>query len=89
VPSPESPLDQPVAPARPAITARQLVLPIALFVIVGVPLVAVIWDTLNRLFAGQVDWKWIGPAVVAAVLLGVLLRILARTLSRWQARRAD
>ncbi|HET6700634.1 MAG TPA: hypothetical protein VFH14_02460 [Gemmatimonadaceae bacterium] len=89
MPSPESSLNQPDAPARPAIAAKQLILPIALFVIVGVPLVAVIWDTLNRLFAGQVDWTWIGAAVVAAVLLGVLLKILARTLGRWQARRTD
>lgn len=89
MPPPASSLDQPDAPARPAIAAKQLILPIALFVIVGVPLVAVIWDALNRLFAGQVDWKWIGAAVVAGVLLWVLLRILARTVSRWQARRAD
>lgn len=74
-------------PTRHPIGATKLILPIALFVILGVPLVAVIWDTLNRLFAGHVDWRWIGATVVAVVLFWVLLKVLARTVTSWEARR--
>ena len=74
-------------PTRPAVGATKLILPIALFVILGVPLVAVIWDTLNQVFAGHVDWRWIGATVVAVVLFWVLLKALARTVSRWEASR--
>ena len=82
-----SPLDQPRAPTQHPTGAPKLILPIALFVILGVPLVAVIWDTLNRVFAGHIDWRWIGATVVAAVLLWVLLKALARTVTRWEASR--
>lgn len=67
----------------------KLILPIALFVILGVPLVAVIWDTLNRVFAGHIDWRWIGATIIAAVLFWVLLKVLARTVTGWEARRFD
>lgn len=69
--------------------ARTLVLPIAVFVIVGVPLVAVIWESLNRVFAGQFDGARIAIAFVAALVFAGLLKILARTVAGWQARRSD
>lgn len=89
MPSLQTPSDEPRVPTQHPTAARKLIVPIALFVIVGVPLVAVIWDTLNRLFAGHVEWNWLGASVVAAGLLWVLLKVLARTVTRWEARRFD
>jgi hypothetical protein len=69
--------------------AGTLVLPIALFVIAGVPLVAVIWDTLNRVFAGQLDGGRIALAFVATLVFAGLLKLLARRVTGWQARRSE
>jgi hypothetical protein len=68
-------------------TARKRVLPITLFVLVGVPLVAYLWETLNRLFAGQFEPLRLGIALVAAVAFFLLLKFLARTLTGWEGER--
>ena len=49
----------------------------------GVPLVALVWDALNRLVAGEIHRVLLPAGLAALALLLVLLRILARTLSRW------
>jgi hypothetical protein len=68
---------------------RKLLLPIALFVLAGIPLVAYLWDTANRVFAGDIDIGRIGIALVAAALFVVLLRMLARTVTRWEEQRVE
>lgn len=53
----------------------------ALFVVLGIPLVAVIWQTLNELLALQVrSTLWI--ALPALLLVALLLWFLRRTIER-------
>jgi UPF0716 family protein affecting phage T7 exclusion len=54
------------------------------FVLIGTPLVAYLWDTLNRLMAGHVEGPRLALAVVAGLLLAGLLRLLVRVLWRWE-----
>jgi hypothetical protein len=81
VTSPESPIRS----APVSRTVRQLIAPIGLFVLIGIPLVAWLWDTLNRLFAGDFNLARVAIAVAAAVLLVLLLRVIRRTIARWDA----
>jgi hypothetical protein len=53
------------------------------FVLLGTPLAAVVWDTLNQLMAGHVDGRRIGIGAVGIVLLAILLRLLARAVRSW------
>lgn len=53
----------------------------ALFVVVGAPLVAVLWETLNELLALQASTAMLF-AIPAALLLAGLLLLLKRTLER-------
>lgn len=73
----------PYQQSRPTIPATKLGLWMAIFVLVGVPLVALVWDALNRLVAGEIHRVLLPAGLAALALLLVLLRILARTLSRW------
>lgn len=84
---PESPHADPGAPHTPPIGARRLILPIALFVVAGIPLVAYMWETGNQLFAGHFAGPRLLLAVAALVALLVLLKILARTVERWEGSR--
>lgn len=53
----------------------------AVFVVLGIPLVAVIWQTLNELLALQVrSTLWI--ALPALLLVALLLWFLRRTIER-------
>jgi hypothetical protein len=54
------------------------------FVLVGTPLVAYLWDALNRLMAGHVNARRIAIAAVAALLFAALLRLLMRAVWRWE-----
>jgi hypothetical protein len=69
--------------------AGRFVLPIALFVLAGIPAVAYLWDSLNHLFAGQVDGGRLLVGLAALAVLVLLLGMLARTLGRWEAHRSD
>lgn len=74
---------------RPGLRVARLLLPMALFVIVGTPLVAYVWETLNLLVAAQADVaRLLITLPVAALLAGVLL-LLARTISRWEGERQE
>ena len=51
---------------------------VAVFVVAGVPLVAYLWETANRLLAGRVEpVRLLVSAVVTAIFVA-LLRLLAR-----------
>jgi hypothetical protein len=62
-----------------------LMLAMAAFVVAGVPLVYVLWNSLNHALAG--DLGAIQPLVTlaAAVGIGVLAWVLARVIRRWTA----
>jgi hypothetical protein len=55
---------------------------IALFTVLGIPLLAFLWETLNRLMAGHFDLVRIGLSVPILVLFAVLLRFMARATQR-------
>jgi hypothetical protein len=55
---------------------------IAIFALLGTPLVAFLWETLNRLMAGWLDPIRIAISIPAFIVLYVLLRYLARVTQR-------
>jgi hypothetical protein len=67
--------------------SRHFVLGIALFVLLGTPLVAYLWDTLNHLFSGIIEPLRLLIALPAALLFYVLLRFMARSVVSWQTER--
>jgi hypothetical protein len=72
-------------PASPGFGA--LVAGIAVFILLGVPLLAWVWESLNRLLSGIVEPSRLLGAAVALALLLLLWRVLARTVQRWDAAR--
>jgi ABC-type proline/glycine betaine transport system permease subunit len=55
---------------------------IALYTLLGAPLVAFLWETLNRLMAGHFDMVRIGISVPILALFLLLLRFMARATQR-------
>lgn len=62
---------------------------IVLFVVVGTPMVAFLWETLNRTLAGNFDALRVAISVPVLALLYALLILLARFVQRWDARPAE
>ena len=58
---------------------------IVLFVILGTPLVAFLWETLNALLTGHFDALQIAISVPVLALFYGLLLILARFIEKWDA----
>lgn len=71
------------------VSPSRLVLGIGLFVLLGTPLVAYLWETLNRLFAGIIEPVRLLIAIPALAVFYVLLRFMARTVRAWDAGRAS
>ncbi|HEX6308046.1 MAG TPA: hypothetical protein VFZ69_07655 [Longimicrobiales bacterium] len=71
------------------VSPSRLVLGIGLFVLLGTPLVAYIWETLNRLFAGILEPVRLLIAIPALALFYLLLRFMARTVHAWETARAS
>lgn len=65
----------------------RLVGAILLLVVLGVPLVAYLWETLNRLFSGVVDPVRLLVSLPVALVFVLLLRYIARSIERWHAGR--
>jgi len=64
-------------------------LTLAATVLLGVPLLAYVWETLNRLFAGHFEGARLAVTVpVALALVGVLV-LAGRTLTRLTAAQPD
>jgi len=61
---------------------------IAVSVLIGTPIVAVLWETLNELLAGEVNTRHVALAVPAALIAVFLTRLLARTVARLDPRTA-
>lgn len=64
-----------------AVKMSELVLGMALFVLLGAPLVWVVWEAVNSLLTGHFgEVRWL-PALAALVLLLALLGLLGRVAS--------
>ena len=62
-----------------------LMLRIALFVLLGFPLLAYLWETLNRLLAGHVEPVMLLGFIPAALLFWLLLRLMGRAVESWHS----
>lgn len=60
----------------------KLVLVTLAFVVIGIPVVALVWDALNHLFAGDVTGRWLLTGLAGLIGLGLLLALIGRTLMR-------
>ena len=60
---------------------------VALFAIIGIPLAAFLWDTLNKLVAGDFSSVRLIVAVPALLLFALLIVILSREVWRWEGSR--
>jgi hypothetical protein len=63
----------------------RLMLVMAAFVIVGTPLVYLLWRVVNDLLTGQIVGTRLLLAVPALVVFIIVLNVLARTIRRWDA----
>ena len=58
---------------------------IGLFVLLGGPLVAFLWETLNQVLAGRFETLMLLGFLPAAILFWILLRSMARAVESWHA----
>jgi hypothetical protein len=58
---------------------------IALFALIGIPMVAYLWEVLNRIMAGHFDPVRIGIAIPVFLVWLLLLRFMARHLQQLTA----
>lgn len=65
-------------PAEHTLSPTRLALGVGAFVLAGFPLVAYLWETLNRLMAGIVEPVRLLITLVVLALFAGLLRLLAR-----------
>lgn len=70
---------------HPAISAVKLLLLILLFALLGTPLVAYLWDTLNELVALHVNPVRLLIAIPVLLVFIGLLKLLAIQVRRWDA----
>src|SRR5690606_10268697 len=61
---------------------------LALSTLIGGPIVAILWETLNQLLAGIVRPRMLAIAVPTLFIAIVLLRVLARAVERLDPRTA-
>lgn len=67
----------------------QLLLPMTAYVVIGTPLVAYIWETLNLLVAGRAETVRLILTLPAAALLAGVFVLLTRTIARWEGERKE
>ena len=70
--------------AEPGPSMAKLVIGMAVFVLLGFPLVGYLWDTLNELLALEVNTTRLLLTVPVIALLGALLWMLSKAVNRWQ-----
>lgn len=72
----------PVGGRQPGPSGLRLALLLGVLVILGIPFVAILWETVNELLAGQINGRRLLIAMpVLLVFLG-LMTLAARTLAR-------
>jgi len=62
---------------------------IGLFVLIGTPLVAFLWQALNHLLAGRIVPLELLLFLPALLLLYILLRFMARAIESWDSARTE
>jgi hypothetical protein len=67
----------------------KLIVGIAIFVLVGIPLVGYLWWTLNDLLAGDVRPVQLAIALPLLLAFAGLLVILSRVVHRWEHERVE
>lgn len=78
-----------MADQRAGLRVSQILLPMTVYVIIGTPLVAYIWETLNLLVAGRAEFLRLVFTLPAAALLAGVFVLLTRTIARWEGERKD
>jgi hypothetical protein len=63
-----------------------IILVIGLFVVIGAPLVFLIWEAINQALTGHWDAVRVAYVAPAVVVLVAALYGMARVLRRWSAR---
>jgi hypothetical protein len=77
----------PDSEAGPSTAVAPIVARVALFSIIGIPLAAYLWDTLNRLVAGDFSSVRLIIAVPTLLLFILLILYLSREVWRWEGSR--
>lgn len=67
----------------------KLIAGIAAFVLVGFPLVAYLWETLNQLMAGVVRPGRLALSLPLLLIFAGVLVMLARAVRRWEGERRE
>jgi hypothetical protein len=57
--------------------------------LIGTPLVAILWETLNQILGGTVRPRLLAIAVPALLIAVVFIRVLARAVARLDERTSD
>lgn len=70
----------------PRLGTAGLVVRVALSVFVGIPLLGLVWETLNELLAGSWNPRHLILGLPAGLLLLMLWRFLAAAVARWDER---
>ncbi|MGE5925855.1 MAG: hypothetical protein ACM357_00760 [Gemmatimonadota bacterium] len=74
-----------MTPSSPSVP--RLALGIGLATLLGVPLLAYVWETLNRLVAGRFELVRALITIPLAAALVLLWRLLARRIEAWEGER--
>ena len=78
-----------ISPLRPGLhptmSSAKTFLLMALFVLVGLPMVAYLWETINELLALKVDLVRIGISIPVLALLIGFLAIVGRRVNAWHS----
>lgn len=82
----------PTAPDVPEPSSRSrgaagLVGGLLLFLAIATPLAAYIWESINQLLSGIVQWRRLLITVAASAVFVILLRVAGRLIARWDDRR--
>ena len=65
----------------------KLIAAIAGIVALGIPLIAYVWETINRALSGHIPAGRMPLTVVAIALLYGVFKLASMTLSRWEGER--
>lgn len=71
------------------ISLGRLTVEIFVLVVIGTPLVAYLWETLNRLLSGTVEPVRLAISAPLLVLFVILLRALRHAIARWERQREE
>ena len=65
----------------------KLIIAIAAFVVLGIPLVAYVWETINRALSGHFEAGRVPLSLLALALLVGVFKLASVTLTRWEGDR--